>query len=99
MNFTKTLSDLDSGDADSFIVRSCVTVPIGLLSFSILIGGGGVTWVLMVAGSAGWQLAWIAILFAYRPLLVLFDDVDLVDRRFFGVCWMRASDAGSDLVK
>ena len=54
---------------------------------------------LMVAESAGWQLAWIAILFACRHLLVLVDDVDLVDQRFLGVCWIRANDAGSDLVK
>ena len=30
---------------------------------------------------------------------MLFDDVGLVDQRFFGLCWMRASDAGSDLLK
>ena len=38
MNFTKTLSVLGSDDADSFMVKSCGTDPIGELLFSISIG-------------------------------------------------------------
>ena len=61
------------------------------------------TWARMVAGSAGWRLAGIAILFvcwlACWFLLMFFNDMGLVDCRFFGVCCIRASDAVSDLFR
>ena len=84
---TETLSDLDSGVTDSFMVRSWILVSGGVLSFCLrLIGAGGVTWVLMVAGLTDWQLACIIILFACWLMLMFVNDVVLVKRRFFGVC-------------